>query len=131
MTFDRKFFVMDIHAYPTEATIPVDLAEAQRIADHYLSRADDADRGISNLLTEFDSCFTVVAIFAPPPGIDPHRHPLPPAIGGSVCVIDKPTGAVSYWPTYPTDLVAEQYTRAMQSGRLIIEDGWPEDDPDD
>ncbi|WP_433683452.1 hypothetical protein [Nocardia sp. CA-119907] len=119
---------MDIHAYPTEATLPVDLAEAQRIADHYLSSADDVDRGITNLLTEFDSCFTVVAIFAPHPGIDPHKPPLPPAIGGSVCVIDKPTGAVSYWPTYPTDLVAEQYTRAMQSGRLIIEDGWPEDD---
>jgi len=118
---------MDIHAYPTEATTPVDLAEAQRIADHYLS-TDDAARGISNLLTEFDAGFTVVAIFPPPPGVDPHTPPLPPVIGGSVCVIDKPTGAVSYWPTYPAALVADQYTQAMQSGRLIIEDSWPDED---
>ncbi|MFI6959468.1 hypothetical protein ACIBJI_39135 [Nocardia sp. NPDC050408] len=115
---------MDIHAYPTEANIPVDLPEAQRLADHYLPTED----GISNLLTEFEVGFTVVAIFPPPPGIDPHKPPLPPAIGGSVCVIDKPTGAISYWPTYPTAVVAEQYTQAMQSGRLIIEDSWPDED---
>ncbi|WP_433201285.1 hypothetical protein ACQP1G_10040 [Nocardia sp. CA-107356] len=118
---------MDIHAFPTEADTPVDLAEAQRIADHYLSTDGDADLDIRNLLTEFDAGFVVVAIFPPPPGVDPHAPPHPPAIGGSVCVIDKPTGAVSYWPTYPTALVAEQYTQAMQSGRLIIEDSWPED----
>ncbi|WP_433710989.1 hypothetical protein ACQP2U_32700 [Nocardia sp. CA-084685] len=117
---------MDIHAYPTEANTPVDLAEAQRLADHYLP----ADDGIINLLTEFDAGFTVVAIIAPAPGIDPHKPPLPPTIGGSVCVIDKPTGAISYWPTYPTAAVAEQYTQAMQSGRLIIEDSWPEDSPE-
>ncbi|MFI6365930.1 hypothetical protein ACIBG0_24600 [Nocardia sp. NPDC050630] len=115
---------MDIHAYPTEANTPVDLAEAQRLADHYLS----TDDGISNLLTEFDAGFTVVAIIAPAPGIDPHKPPLPPTIGGSVCVIDKPTGAISYWPTYPAAAVAELYTQAMQSGRLIIEDSWPEED---
>ncbi|MGY4102791.1 hypothetical protein ACW2Q0_25015 [Nocardia sp. R16R-3T] len=118
---------MDIHAYPTEANIPVDLAEAQRIADHYLP----TDDGISNLLTEFDAGFVVVAIFSPPPGIDPRNPPLPPTIGGSVCVIDKPTGAISYWPTYPITAIAEQYTRAMQSGRLIIEDSWPVDDGDE
>ncbi len=115
---------MDIHAYPTEANTPVDLAEAQRIADHYLS----TDDGISNLLTEFDAGFTVVAVFLPLPGIDPHQSPLPPVIGGSVCVIDKSTGAISYWPTYPAAVVAEQYTQAMRSGRLVIEDTWPEDD---
>jgi hypothetical protein len=122
---------MDIHAYPTEAVTPVDLTEAQRIADHYLSTEDDAERGITNLLTEFDSCFTVVAMFPPPPGVDPHTPPLPPAIGGSVCVIDKSTGAVSYWPTYPTKVVAEQYSEILQSGRLIIEDGWPAEDDED
>ncbi|WP_330249654.1 hypothetical protein OG874_25455 [Nocardia sp. NBC_00565] len=116
---------MDIHAYPTEATIPVNLTEAQRIADHYLSTDGDT---IINLLTEFDAGFTVVAIFPPPPGVDPHVRPLPPPIGGSVCVIDKPTGAISYWPTYPTDMVAAQYTQILQSGRLIIEDSWPEDE---
>ncbi|MFQ6395786.1 hypothetical protein ACLMAJ_20255 [Nocardia sp. KC 131] len=118
---------MDIHAYPTKASTPVDLTEAERIADRYLSGDDDVERGITNLLTEFDCCFTVVAIFPPPPGTDPHARPAPPAIGGSVSVIDKSTGAVSYWPSYPTDLVAEQYADALRTGRLIIEPDWPED----
>jgi hypothetical protein len=119
---------MDIHAYPTKAATPVNLAEAQRIADTYLSAADDAEWGITKLLTEFDSCFTVVAIFPPPPGTDPHTPPLPPAIGGSICVIDKATGAVSYWPSYPTSLVAEQYADMLRTGRLIIEPDWPTED---
>ncbi|MEU2038133.1 hypothetical protein [Nocardia niwae] len=117
---------MDIHAYPTEATTPVDLTEAHRIADHHLANGDYTDRGITYRLTEFDTCFVAVATFPHPP----HAEPDSPLVivGGSVCVIDKPTGAISYWPTYPADMVADQYTTALQDGHLIIEDGWPEDD---
>ncbi|MEV6427327.1 hypothetical protein [Nocardia sp. NPDC051463] len=122
---------MDIHAYPTESSTPVDPTEAARIADHYLSGDDDAEQGITNLLTEFDCGYTVVAIFPPPPGTDPHTPPLPPAIGGSVSVIDKSTGAVSYWPSYPADLVAEQYAEVLRTGRLIIEPDWPAEDDSD
>ncbi|BDT96473.1 hypothetical protein IFM12275_64490 [Nocardia sputorum] len=117
---------MDIHAYPTEATTPVDLTEAHRIADHHLANGDYADRGIAYRLTEFDTCFVAVATFPRPPHAEPDS-PLV-VVGGSVCVIDKPTGAVSYWPTYPADLVADQYAAALRDGRLIIEDSWPEDD---
>jgi hypothetical protein len=117
---------MDIHAYPTEATTPVDLTEAHRIADHHLANGDYADRGISYHLTEFDTCFVAVATFPRAPQADPASPPV--IVGGSVCVIDKPTGAVSYWPTYPADLVADQYATALRDGRLVIEDGWPADD---
>lgn len=117
---------MDIHAYPTAATTPVDLTEAHRIADHHLANGDYADRGISYHLIEFDTCFVAVATFPRPPQADPASPPV--IVGGSVCVIDKPTGAVSYWPTYPADLVADQYATALRDGRLVIEDGWPADD---
>lgn len=115
---------MDIHAYPTESSTPVDRTEAARIAERYLSGADHAERGITHLLTEFDAGFTVVAVFPPAPNAGPNPPPI--IVGGSVCVIDKATGAVSFWPTYPIDLVAEQYTDAVSSGRLVVEDSWPE-----
>ncbi|MGK8523644.1 hypothetical protein ACRS6B_19795 [Nocardia asteroides] len=119
---------MDIHAYPTEATTPVDLTEAHRIADRHLTNGDYTERGITYHLTEFDTCFVAVAAFARPTHADPNS-PLV-LVGGSVCVIDKSTGAVSYWPTYPADLIADQYATALEEGRLIIEDSWPEDDGD-
>ncbi|MEV6321172.1 hypothetical protein AB0M45_08230 [Nocardia sp. NPDC051787] len=117
---------MDIHAYPTEAPTPVDLPEAHRITDRYLTAGDHAARGITYHITEFDTCFVAVAFFDGPPHADPNVPVV--VVGGSVCVIDKPTGAVSYWPTYPATMVADQYTAALQDGRLIIEDDWPEED---
>ncbi|WP_454195861.1 hypothetical protein [Nocardia sp. Marseille-Q1738] len=116
---------MDIHAYPTEAPTPVDLPEAHRITDRYLTGDDHTARGITYRITEFDICFVAIAVFDGPPHADPNA---PVVVGGSVCVIDKPTGAVSYWPTYPATMIADQYTAALQDGRLIIEDGWPEED---
>ncbi|WP_330229146.1 hypothetical protein OHA40_24055 [Nocardia sp. NBC_00508] len=117
---------MDIHAYPTEATTPVDPTEAHRIADHYLTGDDHASHGTTYRITEFDTCFVAVAVFDGPPHADPNAPVV--IVGGSVCVIDKPTGAVSYWPTYPAATVAEQYAAMLHDGRLIIEDDWPEGD---
>ncbi|MEU7766948.1 hypothetical protein AB0B25_17700 [Nocardia sp. NPDC049190] len=117
---------MDIHAYPTEAATPVDQSEAHRIARRYLSNDDDAARGITHRITEFDTCFVVVAVFPRSRSTDPNVPMV--VVGGSVCVIDKPTGAVSFWPTYPADLVAEQYAAALRDDRLVIEDDWPEED---
>ncbi|MEV0299438.1 hypothetical protein [Nocardia sp. NPDC050710] len=118
---------MEVHAYPTEATVPVDLAEAQRIADLHLSDPDDIAAGIRNVVTEFDGGFIVIAVV----GAATEAPVPPPAIGGSVCVIDKSTGAVSFWPSYPTTLVAEQYTEMLNSGSLVVEDEWPDPDADD
>lgn len=116
---------MEVHAYPTEATVPVDLAEARRIADLHLRDPDDAADDIGSVVTEFDAGFTVVAVRGT---AEAGRLPKP-AIGGSVCVIDKSTGAISFWPTYPTALIAEQYAVMRDTGRLVVEDSWP--DPED
>ncbi|WP_405177640.1 hypothetical protein OG225_25625 [Nocardia sp. NBC_01377] len=116
---------MEVHAYPTEATVPVDLAEARRIADLHLRDPDDAADDIGSVVTEFDAGFTVVAVRGT---AEADRLPKP-AIGGSVCVIDKSTGAISFWPTYPTALIAEQYAVMRDTGRLVVEDSWP--DPED
>ncbi|TQM31174.1 hypothetical protein [Nocardia bhagyanarayanae] len=114
---------MEVHAYPTSATTPVDLAAAQQIAARYLSVPDQLASGIAHQLTEFDGGFVVVAIRGPVPE---STSPLPPpVIGGSVSVIDKATGAVSYWPTYPPALIAEQYDEMLRTGRLIVADDWP------
>ncbi|WP_216911913.1 hypothetical protein [Nocardia noduli] len=116
---------MEVHAYPTEATVPVDLAEARRIADLHLRDPDDAADDIGSVVTEFDAGFTVAAVRGT---AEAGRLPKP-AIGGSVCVIDKSTGAISFWPTYPTALIAEQYAVMRDTGRLVVEDSWP--DPED
>ncbi|MBW0270742.1 hypothetical protein ATM97_06905 [Nocardia sp. MH4] len=107
---------MDIHAYPTDAQTPVDRAEATRIAaDHLPPPIPATDRHI----VEFAGGFVVYEVR---PLHAPVDRPLP--IGGSVYVIDKATGAVSYWPTYPCSAVAERY----EAGRVIVEDDWPEQD---
>ncbi|WP_336081163.1 hypothetical protein [Nocardia sp. SSK8] len=107
---------MDIHAFPTDAQTPVDRAEAARIAaDHLPADAPDTERRIIEFPEGF-AVFAVVRTNAPP---DP---PVP--VGGSVYVIDKPTGAVSAWPTYPPALIAAHYATA----RLIVADDRPEPD---
>ena len=107
---------MDIHAYPTDAQTPVDRAEAIRIAAEHLP-ADPS--GHEREIIEFDAGFTVFAIA---PLHAPPQRPVP--IGGSVYVIDKATGAVSFWPTYPSDTVAAKYA----TGRVIVAETWPDQD---
>ncbi|MGV9822148.1 hypothetical protein [Nocardia xishanensis] len=119
---------MEVHAYPTRATTPVDLPSAENIAAEYLSSPEDRAAGITNVITEFEGGFVVVAIHGPAPEGD---SPLPPpVIGGSVSVIDKATGAVSYWPTYPVASVAEHYDQMLRTGKLVIADDWPNPDED-
>ncbi|GEM32420.1 hypothetical protein NN3_34270 [Nocardia neocaledoniensis NBRC 108232] len=107
---------MDIHAYPTDARTPVDQAEATRIAE---TRLPAPEPGTERHVAEFDDGFIVLAVW---PIATPAGRSRP--VGGSVHVIDKETGAVSYWPTYPYELIAPLYA----TGRLIVEDEWPEQD---
>jgi len=107
---------VDIHAFATGAQTPVDRAEATRIAaDHLPADAPGADRQI----TEFAGGF---AVFAIRPEHAPPDRPMP--VGGSVYVIDKATGAVSAWPTYPVSLIAAQYA----SARVLVTDEHLEQD---
>ncbi|MGW5314882.1 hypothetical protein [Nocardia thailandica] len=112
---------MDIHAYPTGARTPVDGEEAARIAARHLP---DPPAGSGWHITEFEAGFTVVAVDPRPAAA--HR---PLTLGGTVHVVDKATGAVSFWPTYPGALVAELYGRMREEGTLII-DAWPAPDAD-
>ncbi|MBF6544854.1 hypothetical protein [Nocardia brasiliensis] len=116
---------MDIHAYPTECTTPVTLAEAERLAERYLAFDADAGRGVTNRITEFDSCFVVVATFAPPAPTESRTPPGPLPIGGTVSTIDKASGAITLWPTYPPDVVAGHHAAAVQNGTFIVEETWP------
>lgn len=110
---------MDIHAYPTGAHTPVDRAEAARIAAEHLPE----DPGTERHIVEFADGFTV---FAANPRHAPPDRPLP--IGGSVHVIDKATGAVSFWPTYPSGAIAARYALMRAAGELIVAESWPEED---
>ncbi|MGW0246817.1 hypothetical protein ACWDYH_09285 [Nocardia goodfellowii] len=111
---------MQVHAYPTDATVPVQLPEAERIAATHLADPSHTATGVENVITEFESCFTVVAEIRSTADqtIAPPLRP--------VSVIDKATGAVSYWPSYPVTLVAERYAAAIADDGLIIEDEWPD-----
>ncbi|MGF0316863.1 hypothetical protein [Nocardia fluminea] len=111
---------MDIHAYPTDAQTPVDRAEAARVAAEHLP----ADLpGHERRIIEFDDGFTV---FAVQPLHTPPDRPIP--IGGSVYVIDKATGAVSFWPTYPSGVIAAHYALVVAAGQLVVADSWPDQD---
>ncbi|MBH0781662.1 hypothetical protein [Nocardia bovistercoris] len=115
---------MYVHAYPTDVSGPVDLDLARRIVDRHLSEPGDRAAGITRVITEFDTGFTVIGVRGTP-AADPRVLP-PPTVGGSVYVIDKDTGAVSFWPTYPVTLVAESYSATVRAGGLIIADRWPD-----
>ncbi|MFD9546335.1 hypothetical protein ACFWBG_03060 [Nocardia salmonicida] len=111
---------MDIHAYPTDAHTPVDRAEATRLAAEHLPAEQS---GHDRQIVEFADGFTVFAIA---PLHAPSDRPIP--IGGSVYVIDKATGAVSFWPTYPSGVVAEYYALLLAAGKLVVADTWPDQD---
>ncbi|MGW5917595.1 hypothetical protein ACWFPY_01270 [Nocardia fluminea] len=111
---------MDIHAYPTDAQTPVDRAEAARVAAEHLP----ADLpGHERRIVEFADGF---AVFAVQPLHAPPDRPIP--IGGSVYVVDKATGAVSYWPTYPSGVIAAHYALVVAAGQLVVADAWPDQD---
>lgn len=105
-----------VPAYPTNAVTPLNLAEARRIADEYLSSPAERAAGYRNLLDEYDICFTVVTAAPPSAGAD---------YGAAVTVIDKKTGCISYWPSWSTDMVAEEYKRVLKAGEVEIQPSWP------
>ena len=120
---------MQIHAYPTDARVPVDLAEAHRVTERHLTDPRDLPVGITRIVTEFAAGFTVVAVRDAKPDL-PEAFP-PSVVHGSVCVIDRATGAVSYWPTYPGDVVAEMYTEILRTGELVVAADWPDPEAPD
>ncbi|MBF6214672.1 hypothetical protein IU433_25825 [Nocardia puris] len=112
---------MRVHAYPTGAATPVDATAARGIADKYFPR--QAGDEITTVITEFDTCFVVSGVLGP---LAANGEGVPPPLAaGSMSVIDKETGAVSLWPTYPVAWIAEQYAKARAEGGVVVEDAWP------
>jgi hypothetical protein len=112
-------------AYPAECTTPVSPEEAERIARRYLVSAALVDDGYSLAIDEFDACFTVRtrANSSQDAGSTVLRPPQP---GSAVSVIDKGTGGVTFWPSWPAAAVASAYQEAKLAGDVELLGEWPE-----
>ncbi|MBR7836013.1 hypothetical protein KDL01_22245 [Actinospica durhamensis] len=112
-------------AYATDCHPPIDAAEARRLAELHLVPEAGLPPDTSLRLTEFASCFTVTKLVPPPPvGTDGiPLHPTEP--GRGVVVIDKETGAFSFWPSLAEISVAEAFTAAKAAGGLEYVADWP------
>jgi len=87
--------------------------EAERIARGYLYSEENRDRGDLIVIEEHEFCFTVRVQPKPVPPADPSAPPRPPAnMGAAVSVIDKEDGGVTFWPSWPTAVVAAAYREA-------------------
>ncbi|MBR7832075.1 hypothetical protein KDL01_02325 [Actinospica durhamensis] len=113
-------------AYATDGPAPADLAQASLLAERYLvPEVGLLPEGARLHVVEFASCFTVVKITAPPP-VGEDGIPLHPAEpGGGVTVIDKETGAISFWPSWGESFVAEKYAEAKAAGEIEYVVEWP------
>lgn len=116
---------MTWRAYPAECTIPVSRSEAERIARRYLVPSTLAEEGYSLAIEEFDACFTVRARPNPRVAADPTAPPAPPQPGSAVNVIDKETGGVTFWPSWPENAVAAAYQEAKLAGQVELLSEWP------
>ena len=113
-------------AYVTDGPPPVDLAQARLLAERYLvPEVGLLPEGARLHVVEFDSCFTVVKITsAPPVGEDGiPLHPVEP--GGGVTVIDKETGAFSFFPSWGESFAAEKFAEAKSAGEVEYVAQWP------
>lgn len=116
---------MKWQAYPAECTTPVSPAEAERIARRYLVSDREVAEGYSLVLEEHEICYTMRTRPAPKPVTDPTVPPRPPEPGQSVTVIDKETGGVTFWPSWPMATVAQAYKEAKLAGNVELLDEWP------
>jgi hypothetical protein len=113
------------HAYPAQCTTPVSLEEAERIARRYLVTRAETQAGYSLVIEEYGPCFTVLTRPEATPPADPTAPPRPPQPGSAVSVIDKETGGVSFWPSWPMEQVAQAYQEAKLAGEITFLDEWP------
>lgn len=113
------------HAYPAECTVPVSPEEAERIARRHLISPELAEQGYSLAVEEFEACFTV-RVRPNPRDAAPAGPPRPPEPGGAVDVIDKETGGVTFWPSWPTAAVAAAYQEAKLAGQVELLGAWPD-----
>lgn len=103
---------------PRPGVGPVDIFQAQAIADEWMGRAHSGKRGRGGVY-EFDAGFVVYPLI--PAAIDePASEPTPRRprsrrAGSGVGVIDRQTGQLSLWPNLPHKQVAEMYRRSRST----------------
>lgn len=114
-------------ALPAGGSTPVTHAEAERIAYHYLYSEQNRERGDLVVVQEHEACFTVRVQPRPVASADPSAPPLPPANSGSgVSVIDKENAGVTFWPSWPAEVVAKAYQDAKAAGEVELAAEWPQ-----
>ncbi|MBF6452644.1 hypothetical protein [Nocardia cyriacigeorgica] len=100
---------------PRPGAGPVDIYQAQAIADEWMGRATSGKPGRGGVY-EFDEGFVVYplvpAIEETPTSESTPRRPRPRRAGGGVGVIDRRTGRLSLWPNLPHMEVADIYRRS-------------------
>lgn len=79
--------------------------DALRRADLWINEGKPAEDQREVGIYEFDLGYVVWRIEPLPDDGGPPRN-----VGGGMGVIDKETGELSYWPSLPPDLVAEQFS---------------------
>ncbi|MQY27917.1 hypothetical protein NRB56_35000 [Nocardia sp. RB56] len=121
---DETSGIETVPSYPTIAVTPVNLTEAQRIADQYLP-ADH--HGHRNRVLEFDTCFIVVAV-PETMASDTESAVHAVELSSGLCVIDRDTAGLSFWPGHAVAAVAEEYAAAKAAGRVVLEPEWPTED---
>ena len=100
--------------------------EAERIVREYLYSQENRDRGDLIVIEEHELCFTVRVQPKPAPPADPSAPPRPPAnMGAGVSVIDKENGGVTFWPSWPMEVVAAAYREARLAGDVELAADWP------
>lgn len=115
-------------AYATDCRFPIDRAEALRLVGAYLHLGGDLPEGRTLNVDEWDSCFTVT-VSLPPPPLGPDGIPLRPVEpGGGITVLDKETGHFSFWPSWGTSYVVQQFAEVKAAGTFDYRADWPEPD---
>jgi hypothetical protein len=100
---------------PRPGAGPVDIYQAQAIADEWMGRATSGKPGRGGVY-EFDEGFVVYPLVPAtketPAGESTPRRPRSRRAGGGVGVIDRRTGRLSLWPNLPHRQVADMYRRS-------------------
>ncbi|MBF6412287.1 hypothetical protein [Nocardia cyriacigeorgica] len=100
---------------PRPGAGPVDIFQAQAIADEWMGRAGSGESGRGGVY-EFDAGFVVYPLI--PTTTDKHpadsaaARPRSKRTGAAVGVIDRNTGELTLWPNIPHRNVAEMYRRS-------------------
>jgi hypothetical protein len=88
---------------------PVDAAAAQAIGDAWVNASGFSAEPIRAGIYEFDLGYIVYPLA-------PARAGQPQNVGAARGIIDRASGQLSLWPSYPFPMVAQMYRASLQDG---------------